>query len=156
MNEFEPPIDDRGAAVEPDADEAALHRGLAVARPVAVSLFVVGLIHSGSLLQIVLFSYRQSLFVVFGEVVALGSAIAFMAVGSRVYEGSYAFTFVGMAVAFGAALLSFVWFVALLLGGTITPLPLIAAGGSFLCGVACAVLVPFAAQISAARRRLFE
>jgi len=156
VNEFEPPVDDRGAAVDPDVDEAALHRGLAVARPVAVGLFVVGLIHSGSLLQIVLFSYRQSPLIVLGEIGTLFSAIAFMAVGSRVYEGSYAFTFVGMAVAFGAALFSFGWFVALLLGGTITPLPLIAAGGSFLCGIACAVLVPFAAQISAARRRLFE
>lgn len=155
MNEFEPPVEDEGRAVDPEVDEAALHRGLAVARPVAVSLFVMGLIHGGNLLQIVLFAYRQSPFVVLGEVGALFSAIAFMAVGSRVYEGSYAFSFVGVAVAFGSALFSFGWFVALLATGTISPLPLIAACGSALCGVACAVLVPFAAQVAAARRRLF-
>jgi len=156
VNEFEPPRDDRQAAVDPDVDDAAIQRALSAAKPIALGLFAVGLVHLGNLLQIVLFAYWQSVFVVIGELCALTCAIAFIAVGSKVYDASYPAAIAGVFVGFGAAFVTFVWFVVLLLQGTITPLPLIAAGASALCGIACGVLVPFAAKAAAARRRLFE
>jgi hypothetical protein len=153
VSEWDAPSEDRGPA-DPDADEAAIQSGLSVARPVAVVMSFAGLTYAGNLLQIVLFAWRQSPGIVAGEVFAGLLTLAFFVVGMRVYEASLPFALAGASLGLLGGLFCAIWFTVLVLGGTFTPMPVVAGVASGVSTVACLVLVPYASRVAAARRRL--
>jgi hypothetical protein len=154
--EWQEPAGGGVGAIDPDVDEATVQRGLAFARVVAVLLLLCGLMYGANVAQIVLFSYWQTLDIVLGELAFAFGTVLFIFVGSRIYDGSYLFTLLGVAAGFGGAMFASLWFVYLLVYGTISLLSFLVAGASALCGVGCLVLVPAVSRVAAARRRLFE
>ncbi|MEQ1564665.1 MAG: hypothetical protein ABMA64_03420 [Myxococcota bacterium] len=136
-------------------DEAALQRGLAFARAVAVLFLLVGLLDAASVLQTLLIAIQYPS-VMCGEAIFAALTVAQLFLGSRIYDASIVATVLGALVAAFATLWSVGWFVFLLVGGAFAILPVFVAGGSLFCSVAALVFIPVARQVSHQRSLLLE
>lgn len=156
-SEWSAPAENSSRRVDPEVDEMTIQRGLSFARIVAVVLLLCGLMYGANLAQIVLFAYRQSPSIVFGELCCVMFTVLYIAVGSRIYDGGHIATAAGAAASFAGAAFAAIWFVYLFLySGALSVLSVMVAGASALGGLLCLVSLPQMLAVSAARRRLFD
>lgn len=139
-----------------DEDGEQIRRALSYAQLAAVPLLLTGLMHGAAVLQILLFAGRQSPLILAGELGFGLLSAAHLALGYRVYDGSYPATLAAVGAALGGALFAFGWSIVLLVQGTLSILAILVCLAGVISGAACVGMVPLTAASAAARRRLID